>query len=499
MPGNIARRFLADRRGAIAAMAALLSTVLIGFGGLAAETAFWYAQQRALQTQADAAALSGAYELLQGNSANAASWATKDAVLNGFSNVSPNAITSSCSGTSCTVTLSIQHNTALASAFLPTVTIRAQAKAELKSFDPGNVACIIATGLGTVLSFLAQNATSSMPNCTLVVTKSANAGSVTIANGSVTADTIWSHGGYNVTGATAPTFTRPAMTYTASSSTYMPVDPYASSLPTIPTLPTKCPDNSNTPCSPCLSNFVNNSTKTATLPAWTTSTTTQGYYKPLSFDNGNNKKFDCGGINTVVLSPGIYFIAGVDGSANKNPTGFSIDIPNNTTLSCPTCTCSSTQGGTGVTFIIIPDASGNTGGVSISGNSNVTLCPPNTATSGGGASIPKGLLFYQCDSSNTFSACKNVKDFGSASSISTGTGLGVSLTGVAYFPSSKVAFAQPSGSFTLKCFITIANLVTISSLTNSSSASNCAAAGISTDFPGTGIVAQKTYQVVMTQ
>jgi Flp pilus assembly protein TadG len=39
-PRNIAWRFLADRRGAIAAMAAMLSTLLIGFGGLAAETAF---------------------------------------------------------------------------------------------------------------------------------------------------------------------------------------------------------------------------------------------------------------------------------------------------------------------------------------------------------------------------------------------------------------------------------------------------------------------------
>ena len=136
-------------------MTAVLATTLVGFGGLAAETAFWYAQKRALQTQADAAALSGAYELLQGNAANAASWATNDAVLNGFNNTAPNAISSTCNGTSCQVTLSLQHSTALASAFLPTVTIKAQATAQLQSFDPGDVACIIATGLGTVLNFQA--------------------------------------------------------------------------------------------------------------------------------------------------------------------------------------------------------------------------------------------------------------------------------------------------------------------------------------------------------
>jgi len=68
-------------------MTAVLATTLVGFGGLAAETAFWYAQKRALQTQADAAALSGAYELLQGQTATTAqTWATHDAVLNGFSN-----------------------------------------------------------------------------------------------------------------------------------------------------------------------------------------------------------------------------------------------------------------------------------------------------------------------------------------------------------------------------------------------------------------------------
>jgi len=93
---------------------AVLATTLVGFGGLAAETAFWYAQKRALQTQADAAALSGAYELLQGNAANAASWATNDATLNGFNNTSPNAISSTCNGTSCQVTLTLQHSTSLA-------------------------------------------------------------------------------------------------------------------------------------------------------------------------------------------------------------------------------------------------------------------------------------------------------------------------------------------------------------------------------------------------
>ena len=150
-------------------------------------------------------------------------------------------------------------------------------------------------------------------------------------------------------------------------------------------------------------------------------------------------------------------------------------------------------------FSIIPHSSGTIGVVSIAVNVNVTLCPPNTNTNAAGAVIPKGLLFYQCDKSNTFALCQAITNVVTTTSISTGNGPGVTLTGIAYFPGSTVVFSQPSGALSLKCFITIANIVNIRSLTNNASATNCASAGIPTGFPGAGIVAQKTYRVVMTQ
>lgn len=179
------------------------------------------------------------------------------------------------------------------------------------------------------------------------------------------------------------------------------------------------------------------------------------------------------------------------------------------TLTCPTCTCTNTQAGTGVTFILVPGGvssggasdgtSGKTGGVNIAGNANVTLCPPNTATTGSGATIPKGLLFYQCDTSSANATCQGVTSFGTGAHISTGNNTRVTLTGIAYFPSGIVNFAQPAGSFTLTCFITVAKIITVASFTNNTTATNCSNAGITTDFPGTGVLAQKTYQVVMTQ
>src|SRR3546814_12559781 len=51
-------RILGDQRGAIAVITALALPVLLGFAALGVDVAGWYAQARAIQTAADAAALS---------------------------------------------------------------------------------------------------------------------------------------------------------------------------------------------------------------------------------------------------------------------------------------------------------------------------------------------------------------------------------------------------------------------------------------------------------
>src|SRR3546814_13161443 len=53
-------RILGDQRGAIAVITALALPVLLGFAALGVDVAGWYAQARAIQTAADAAALSAA-------------------------------------------------------------------------------------------------------------------------------------------------------------------------------------------------------------------------------------------------------------------------------------------------------------------------------------------------------------------------------------------------------------------------------------------------------
>lgn len=59
-------RLAADRRGGVAVMLALTLPVVVGVAALAIESGLWFAERRTLQTAADAAALSGAFELTGG-------------------------------------------------------------------------------------------------------------------------------------------------------------------------------------------------------------------------------------------------------------------------------------------------------------------------------------------------------------------------------------------------------------------------------------------------
>src|SRR6516162_9237126 len=64
-PGAFLQRLLRDQRGIAAVLVALALTVLIGLVALGVETGLWYAIKRQDQSAADAAAISGAYEIAQ--------------------------------------------------------------------------------------------------------------------------------------------------------------------------------------------------------------------------------------------------------------------------------------------------------------------------------------------------------------------------------------------------------------------------------------------------
>ncbi|MEQ8665984.1 MAG: pilus assembly protein [Rhodospirillales bacterium] len=82
-------RFGRDRRGVIMVMFALLLPVLAGSIGMGVEVALWYKEKRSIQSAADAAAVSGAYEALESGatSATITAQASADAARNGFDTV----------------------------------------------------------------------------------------------------------------------------------------------------------------------------------------------------------------------------------------------------------------------------------------------------------------------------------------------------------------------------------------------------------------------------
>ncbi len=82
---NAARRPLADRRGMVLALAAVLTPVVVGVLAMALDAGVLYLQRRQAQSAADAASLAGAYALYNGsNFSTAQSAAVAIARQNGF-------------------------------------------------------------------------------------------------------------------------------------------------------------------------------------------------------------------------------------------------------------------------------------------------------------------------------------------------------------------------------------------------------------------------------
>ena len=76
--------FRRDTAGVMAILVVLMVPVLVGFMGIAVDVGLWYTQKRALQTAADAAAIAGAFEIVNGSSdAIVQATAVSDANRNG--------------------------------------------------------------------------------------------------------------------------------------------------------------------------------------------------------------------------------------------------------------------------------------------------------------------------------------------------------------------------------------------------------------------------------
>lgn len=90
--------YITNRRGGVLPMIAVMFPVMMGMAGLGLDVSNWMMQKRNLQTAADAAAIAGAYEILNGDEQNVETAALREAVNNGYNPDGDGSITVNITG-----------------------------------------------------------------------------------------------------------------------------------------------------------------------------------------------------------------------------------------------------------------------------------------------------------------------------------------------------------------------------------------------------------------
>ena len=407
-----------EQGGSTLALFAFALPGLLGLGAIGVETGLWYVSKRAVQTQADAGALGGAFAKVWGRSdADAKAAALKEAQRNGFEGGAPEGMDRNIpplygpymgEDSAFEVMISRRHDTMLFAAIVPddflTVSTRAVA-----GIVPTGKACILALDkLAAQALTNSGNTSIEAPKCAIASNSTDDQAAFFTGSATVNVQTVWTAGdmlqeGNKVKLTTAdPPTTR----------TWPLVDPFEG---TPIDLPLGACSNGN----------------------WTGAATKYpGKY--------------CGGITVnssavINMMPGTYYI-----------DGGNLQINGGATVTCASCS----PGGEGVTFVLTSSGSANSiGTAQINGGATVTLnAPAAGAASAGPGGIYEGLLFYQDPDAPT-SISKTGQLNGGATS---------ALIGGIYFPSNNVLW---SGNLTGKseCTVIVADTVT---LTGSSVLSN---------------------------
>ncbi|MBI2736041.1 MAG: hypothetical protein HYX38_05745 [Rhodospirillales bacterium] len=431
--------------------------VVAGTVAVGVETGQLYRTKRQMQGAADAAALAGTIDKMNGgNSASIAAAALYEAQRNGFQN--------GVNGVTVTV-----HSPPLAGA---NVSTENAVEVSIKKPSSFVLAKVLSSALGnsfdmTSRSVAAQSAATSMQQtttttttsvssldgCLVALTDGAETGvSFTSFNNFTSDCVIYSNGTGTGTSSTASSvymanfnnatmksvYTRGTFTTASYNHVYLTntaqqnqataiVDPYAG-------LPTPSPGT----CS--YSNYSQSSMSSLTV--------SPGTY--------------CGGlqvasINNVYFTPGIYYIANGD---------LYITSVNNVT--CPTCTADN-----GIAFVLTQTTGNNSdiGGVRISSDNNISL----NASSASQTSPPlyAGVLFYQDRRVPNGTMSSTSKIF-TISSLNT-----VTLTGAIYFPNNRIDIASINNASLANngCTVWIGRYVKFSSYNNNYVA-GCKAIGV---------------------
>ena len=446
------QRLLQDERGSVLALFVALP-VVAGTVAVGVETGQLYRTKRQMQSAADAAALAGTIDKVNGGTNNSATAAALyEAQRNGFQNgvggvtVTVNAPPTSGANVSTanavevivskpsSFVLAKALSSALGSSFTMTSrSVAAQSSTTTTTTTTTSVSsldgCLVAltTAAEQGVSFTNFNNFSSdcviYSNGTSTGTTSSTASVYMASFNHATMKSVYTRGSFTATGYNSVNLTTPAQQNQATSI----VDPYAG-------LATPAPGT----CS--FTNYSRSSMSSLTVSPGT-------YCGGLSVSS----------INNVYFTPGIYYIANGD---------LYISSVNNVT--CPTCTTNN-----GIAFVLTQTTGNNSdiGGVRISSDNNISL----NASSANQASPPlyAGVLFYQDRRVPNGTMSSTSKIF-TISSLNT-----VTLTGAIYFPNNRIDIASinNSGSTTNGCTVWIGRYIKFSSY-NNNYVNGCAAIGV---------------------
>lgn len=401
----------------MAATVAITITALVGFGALGVETGLWFSDKRHYQTAADAAAISGAFQLANAKSLTVIQAAgSAEATSNGFipsSSCGATPTNDLCvtegnwNGTSYTANgapfnavravITAQKNTLLAALFLPSVTIGTSAIAVVDtSFGHG---CITALGSGNAnnsnnagVNIAGSTSVNLGKNCSIV---SDWTGSFAIndqggSGNNLTAYDLYAVGSVNFTG--QPSF-QPAPGQVPLSGQAPITDPYSSSCTgsgcdVLPAPPVASGSNQN-----------------SSIPSKSSSCPTSGAVKLSAgqYTSGMNLSI-CG---SYTLAAGTYYVSGGD------------FVVSNASVT-----------GTGVTIVLTSGKANNTSSIQIGSNATGSLIEPSSGTY-------SGILFYQYTSSG--GKIGSITNCNSPANSINANG-GVQLEGTIYTPSQPLCF-----------------------------------------------------------
>ncbi|MGH6948005.1 MAG: pilus assembly protein TadG-related protein [Kiloniellales bacterium] len=392
--------FLADTAGSTLTTVALALPILIGASGLGVEVSSWYAARRQMQTAADAAALSGAYELARRDHDQIEPAALQEAGRNGYGEGGPTGVTVSRpptggafagKGSAVEVLITSSEDLLLSGVLLDgAVEIVARGVAMVETTGS---ACVLALDPTASSAINNQgNVTVHMPGCVLAA-NSTDPSAISISgNTTFDADSLWTAGNYTHDGSATVTMERPPIT-----EAWALDDPYADLDPWVPG-----------GCDASNASYSN-----------TTVTISPGKY--------------CGGLSvganaTVTMEPGTYYLNAGDFEVHAQGT---VD-----------CACD--DPGEGVTIVLTTTgAISSIGGVNINAGADIDLQAPSDPT----ADYP-GVLFFQ-----DARADPNETSFFNG-------GADMHLSGAIYFPSQLLTWSGTSDMSAPTCTVVVGRRVT---------------------------------------